>query len=198
MPVIPNELLNQIGVVLELIVAVITATVVALWVSMAIWTLRDIHLRTRDFFAWILATLLVLITGPVGLLLYTLLRPHETLAAVFDRQLEEEALLRDITVRRACPSCQGVTEPEWLVCPHCRTELRRSCANCQRPLDLNWVVCPYCTTEVIPNTSGVHAIAARWPEPPAEPVPANGSVQAGNEAMMDAPDGASSSPSFSA
>ena len=164
MPVIPNELLNQIGVGLELLVAIITATVVALWISMALWTLRDIHSRTRDFFAWLLATLLVLITGPVGLLLYTLLRPHETLAAVFDRQLEEEALLRDITVRHACPSCQGVTEPEWLICPRCRTELRRRCANCQHPLDLSWVVCPYCATEVTLSVSVPHPIAERWPE----------------------------------
>jgi RNA polymerase subunit RPABC4/transcription elongation factor Spt4 len=181
MPVIPNEILNEVGVALELIVAIITATLVALWISMALWTLRDIHSRTRDIFAWILATLLVLLTGPVGLLLYNLLRPRETLAAVFDRQLEEEALLRDITTRRACPSCQGVTEPDWLVCPHCRTELRRLCDHCQRPLDLNWVVCPYCATEVTPNLPMAQPIAASWPEP----VPANGSVQAGAEAIAD-------------
>src|SRR5690242_21626258 len=105
MPQIPTELFNQIGVVLETVVAILTATLVAFWVGLAIWTLRDIHARTRDIFAWILATLLVLITGPIGALLYLLLRPRETLAAVYDRQLEEEALLRDITSRRACPTC---------------------------------------------------------------------------------------------
>jgi RNA polymerase subunit RPABC4/transcription elongation factor Spt4 len=93
---------------------------------------------------------LVLVSGPIGWLLYLLLRPHETLAEVYDRQLEEEALLRDITTRRACPTCQAVTEPDWLMCPHCRTELRRNCQSCSRPLELNWVVCPYCTT-IIPN-----------------------------------------------
>lgn len=144
----PPELLNQIGIVLEIVVAVVVALTVAFWVSLAIWTFRDIRSRTRDFFAWLLAVLLVLGLGPIGLLLYLLLRPKETLAEVYDRQLEEEALLRDITARRACPGCQAVTEADWLVCPHCRTELRRTCEACGKPLELNWVICPHCATPV--------------------------------------------------
>lgn len=142
----PPELLNQIGVVLEIVVAIVVALTVAFWVGFAVWTFRDIRLRTRDVFAWILATLLVLALGPIGLLLYMLLRPKETLAEIYDRQLEEEALLRDITTRRACPECQTVTEPDWVVCPHCRAELRRPCTNCGKVLELNWVTCPYCAT----------------------------------------------------
>ena len=145
---LPPELLNQIAVVLELIVTGCTAVFVAFWIGLAVWTLRDIRSRTRDIFAWILATLLVLIAGPIGLLLYMLMRPRETLAQVYDRQLEEEALLRDITVRRACPSCRAVTEPDWLICPQCRTQLRRTCTECSRPLELDWAACPYCTTPV--------------------------------------------------
>jgi len=140
MPQLPTELLNSIGVVLELLVAIFTALTVAFWISLAVWTLRDIRSRTRDFFAWLLATLLVLATGPIGLLLYFLLRPRETVAQVYDRQLEEEALLRDITARRACPACQTVTEPDWLICPKCRTALRQTCAACGRPLELDWIV----------------------------------------------------------
>ncbi len=144
----PPELLNQIGVILEIVVAVMTALTVAFWIALVIWTLRDIGTRTRDVFAWILAGLLVLVLGPIGLLLYLLLRPKHTLAEVYDRQLEEEALLRDITARRACPKCQTVTEPDWLLCPICATELRRTCASCSKPLELNWVVCPYCASQV--------------------------------------------------
>jgi RNA polymerase subunit RPABC4/transcription elongation factor Spt4 len=144
----PPELLNQIGVILEMLVTGITALTVAFWIALVIWTLRDIRSRTRDFFAWLLAALLVLILGPIGLLLYLLLRPKHTLAEVYDRQLEEEALLRDITARRACPKCQTVTEPDWLICPICGTELRRTCATCGKPLELNWVACPYCTAAV--------------------------------------------------
>ena len=142
----PPELLNQIGVVLELIVAAVAALTVAFWIAMVVWVLRDIRLRTRDVFAWILAALLALVMGPIGVILYLFLRPKETLAEVYDRQLEEEALLRDISLRRACPECQAVTEPDWLICPHCRTELRRLCDGCAKPMDLNWVICPFCGT----------------------------------------------------
>ncbi len=144
----PPELLNKVGVALELIVAIVVALTVAFWIALVVWVVRDIRLRTRDIFAWILAGLLALVLGPVGVVLYLFLRPKETLAEVYDRQLEEEALLRDIAQRRACPQCQVVTEPDWLVCPHCRTELRRLCDSCGKPLDLNWVMCPFCATPV--------------------------------------------------
>ena len=151
MPQLPAELLNGAATVLVNIVAVLTALLVAFWVGLAIWTFRDIRARTTDVFAWILASVLVLVTGPIGWLLYFLLRPRETIAEAYDRQLEEEALLRDITTRRACPSCQTVTEPDWLICPRCRTDLRRTCDNCSRPLELDWVACPYCTAPVSRN-----------------------------------------------
>jgi len=149
-----------------------------------IWTFRDIRARTRDVFAWLLATLLVLVTGPIGLLLYLLLRPRETLAQSYDRQLEEEALLRDITARRACPSCQAVTEPDWLICPQCHTQLRATCAECGRPLELNWKVCPYCAAPVVeaisvkkarsalPVGPGYAALERGDQEAPAEPTTA--------------------------
>jgi RNA polymerase subunit RPABC4/transcription elongation factor Spt4 len=163
----PPELLNQIGVVLEMIVAVLTALTVAFWIGLVVWTFRDIRSRTRDIFAWLLAVVLVLVMGPIGWLLYLLLRPKTTLAEVYDRQLEEEALLRDITTRRACPKCQTVTEPDWLVCPVCRTELRRTCMSCGKPLELNWVVCPYCRTaagQAKPSDNGHEVQPALFPE----------------------------------
>jgi RNA polymerase subunit RPABC4/transcription elongation factor Spt4 len=159
----PTELLNQIAVGLEVAIACLTALLVAFWVGLVVWTFRDIRARTRDLFAWLLATLLVLVTGPIGLLLYLLLRPRETLAQSYDRQLEEEALLRDITNRRACPSCQAVTEPDWLICPHCSTELRRACAGCGRALDLKWKACPYCKTPVAKASRGKRGRTAAEP-----------------------------------
>jgi len=156
-------------VVLELIVAAMTALLVAFWIGLVVWTFRDIRSRTRDVFAWLLATVLVLALGPIGWLLYFLLRPRETLAQVYDRQLEEEVLLRDITVRRACPKCQAVTEAEWLLCPHCGVELRQKCADCGRPLELDWIACPYCTAPVA-NAKGRGKLRAAAQSPVAPQV----------------------------
>ena len=69
-------------------------------ISIVIWTFRDIRSRSRDIFAQILATLMVLVFFPLfplpGLALYMLLRPRETLSEVYERSLEEEALLQGI------------------------------------------------------------------------------------------------------
>ena len=189
----PPELLNQIGVALEFIVAGVAALTVAFWIAMVVWVFRDIRLRTRDFFAWILAALLALAMGPIGVILYLFLRPKETIAEVYDRQLEEEALLRDISLRRACPQCQAVTEPDWLVCPHCRTELRRVCDGCGKPMDLNWVICPFCSTVPTVTAGAATAPASARPNqaymPPPAPMPVAAQTQAPEAAPVATRDG---------
>ena len=178
MPQLPTELLNTIGVILELFVAGMTALLVAFWIGLVVWTFRDIRSRTRDVFAWFLATVLVLILGPIGWLLYFLLRPRETLAQVYDRQLEEEVLLRDITTRRACRKCQTVTEADWLLCPRCGTELRHQCEDCGRPLELDWIVCPYCTAPVA-NAPARRQVKTAPPQPVPQRVTYTPEVDAG-------------------
>lgn len=140
----PPELLNNIGVILQVIVALSGAFLLAFWLSMVIWTFRDIRSRSRDIFAALLAALMVLLFGPVGLLLYLLLRPRETLAEAYDRALEEEALLREIEERVVCPTCGQPTQPDWMLCPYCHTQLKKPCAECGRLLELEWRLCPYC------------------------------------------------------
>lgn len=140
----PTEILNNIGIVVQVIVALTGAFLLAFWLSMVIWTFRDIRSRSRDIFAAVLAAVMVLLFGPVGLMLYLLLRPGETLAEAYDRALEEEALLREIEERVVCPTCGQPTQAEWMLCPYCHTQLKRPCAECGRLLEMEWRLCPYC------------------------------------------------------
>ncbi len=78
------------------------------------------------------------------MLLYYLLRPRQTLADVEQRQLEEEAIIRELDAMEICPQCQQRVAPDFALCPHCRTQLRRLCPRCERLLALGWAVCPYC------------------------------------------------------
>jgi RNA polymerase subunit RPABC4/transcription elongation factor Spt4 len=131
-----------------MIAALLGATVTAIWIAVVIWAFRDIRARTRDVFAQILGTLLVLIFLPFfplpGLILYMILRPRETLSEVYERSLEEEALLQSIEERMACPGCNRHIEEEFLVCPTCHTRLKKGCPSCGRLLHLRWNICPYC------------------------------------------------------
>jgi RNA polymerase subunit RPABC4/transcription elongation factor Spt4 len=134
----------NIGVILQVIIALFGAFFLAFWVSMVIWTFRDVRSRSRDIFAQLLATLMVLVFNLPGLFLYFILRPQETLVEAYERSLEEEALLQDIEERLVCPGCKRKIQPDFVICPDCHTRLKKSCPNCRRLLHLKWNICPYC------------------------------------------------------
>jgi RNA polymerase subunit RPABC4/transcription elongation factor Spt4 len=141
---IPANILLIIQQVLVIIGAFGGAFLVALWVSIVIWTFRDIRSRSRDIFAQLLATLMVVVFFLPGLLLYYILRPHETLVEAYERSLEEEALLQEIEEQYICPGCRQKIETDFVICPSCHTKLKQQCASCGRLLHLKWNVCPYC------------------------------------------------------
>lgn len=125
-------------------IAFLGATVAAFWLSMVIWTFRDIRARTRDLPTQLLATLLVAVLNLPGLLIYLILRPRETLAEAYERALEEELILQSLEEIEQCPGCGRRVKAEFIVCPYCHTRLKQLCPRCQRPLHLEWTVCPYC------------------------------------------------------
>jgi RNA polymerase subunit RPABC4/transcription elongation factor Spt4 len=135
---------NNVSLVVLGLAAFFGAFLVALWASLVIWTFRDMRARTRDAFAQILASVMVLVLGPFGVVLYFILRPSETLAEKYERSLEEEALLQDIEERHICPGCKQPIESDFVLCPICHTHLRHPCIHCGRLIHPRWSLCPYC------------------------------------------------------
>ena len=138
----------NLNFVLQVAIGFLSAFVISLYLSIVIWTFRDIRSRSRDVFAQLLATLLVAVLNLPGLVLYLILRPKETVAQNYERALEEEALLRDVEDRMVCPSCKAPVHDDYLLCPECHTRLRRKCAKCSRLLDMRWTLCPFCGLDV--------------------------------------------------
>ncbi|MBX6770250.1 MAG: zinc ribbon domain-containing protein [Chloroflexi bacterium] len=149
--------------IIQVVLALVGAYAAAFWFCLVVWTFRDIQQRSRDVVVQVLATALVLLFNVPGLILYTILRPPETLAEAYARSLEEESLIQDIEERQSCPGCKRRVQPDFIVCPTCRARLKQPCASCGRLLQLNWRVCPYCGVDVAaeapsPSTSTrVHA-----------------------------------------
>ncbi len=129
----------------EIVVGLILAYVATLWLTLVIWTFRDIQSRSTDLFVQTISTLFVALFNLPGLVLYLILRPHETLAEQYERSLEEETLLQDLKQDLLCPSCQHTIQPDFQMCPRCRMRLKRRCLECDHVLDLEWTTCPYCT-----------------------------------------------------
>jgi RNA polymerase subunit RPABC4/transcription elongation factor Spt4 len=118
----------------------------ALWLSLIIWTYRDIRRRARDPLARILAVLVVAVLFLPGMLVYFILRPAKTLEEDFQQSLEEEALLQSIEDNSVCPGCNRRVREDWVACPSCYTRLKKPCHQCGKLMELAWNLCPYCGT----------------------------------------------------
>lgn len=144
---------NAIGNAALVVLATVTAFVAALWLSLVIWTFRDMRTRSRDLFAQILAAGVVAVLNIPGLLVYLILRPRETLAEAYARSLEEEALLQSIEEKPVCPGCGRATREHWQVCPYCHTKLKKVCVTCGELLQLGWNICPHCASSQLGYTT---------------------------------------------
>jgi RNA polymerase subunit RPABC4/transcription elongation factor Spt4 len=140
--------LDSLSDYLLIIVAFFGAFLSALWLSLILWTFRDMRARSRDLFAQILAALVVAVLTIPGLVVYLILRPPRTLAEAYEQSLEEEALLQEIEDKRVCPGCGRHAREDWVVCPNCHTKLKKPCTHCGQLMDLPWNLCPYCATPV--------------------------------------------------
>src|SRR5579859_7756018 len=143
-----GNLLDTLNRVLGVVVGFLVTFIVIFWISLIIWTFRDIRSRTQDLLSQVLATLLVAVFFVGGLFIYMILRPRQTLAEIYERQLEEESLLAEMTERQTCNNCHARIEGDFQVCPSCGQKLKRPCPKCERLLELRWTFCPYCTTNL--------------------------------------------------
>jgi len=135
-----GALQNLVGVIIFFFVAF----AVIFWLSLVFWTWRDVRSRTQDVILQVTATGLVAVFNIGGLFIYLIVRPRQTLAELYERQLEEESLLAEMTERQTCPTCHYRVEGDFQICPSCGTKLRRPCPRCDHLLELKWNVCPYC------------------------------------------------------
>lgn len=120
------------------------AFIAALWLSLVLWTFRDIRRRARDPLARILAVMVVAILFIPGVVIYLILRPARTLEEEYQQSLEEEALLRSIEDSSLCPGCGRHTRENWIICPQCHTRLKKTCHQCGKLIELPWNLCPFC------------------------------------------------------
>lgn len=172
-----SSLLDTLSRVLGIVIGFIVAFTVIFWLSLIIWTFRDIRSRTQDLLSQILATLLVTFFFIGGLFIYMILRPRQTLAEIYERQLEEESLLAEMTERQTCTNCHARVESDFQICPSCGQKLKRPCPKCERLLELRWAFCPYCATNLAPSSiQGMPGMAAMQKPPGAPGVPMSGQL----------------------
>jgi hypothetical protein len=184
---------GDLAATLRLVGLVVFSYAFVLWVASVLWAYKDIRSRTRDPIAQGVGVMIALLFPLVGLPVYLVLRPDETLAGAYARQLEQEAILSDLHAISSCPNCRRPVQDEFQVCAHCGTPLRQPCVRCGKLLQFAWRHCPYCATprEVAraPRTPiGASAPPATRPRGDRQPPRAARATTPQHASAEDAPD----------
>lgn len=120
------------------------AYVAAVWLSLVIWTYRDVQHRSADSGERVAAVALVALFFAPGWLVYLLMRPAGTLDDVRIERLQEQLFARELATVPSCTRCRRRVEDDFLMCPYCREELRTPCGSCGRAIASTWDACAYC------------------------------------------------------
>jgi RNA polymerase subunit RPABC4/transcription elongation factor Spt4 len=152
-----DEIFGEIGKALggffgsapvQLALQAIAVYLIILWLAGAYWAFRDMQQRTENpILPYVAASFIIVFTGiffPLAIFVYKIIRPHEKIGEVYERNLAEEALLAEVEAIHSCPTCARRVNDEWIICPTCRTRLNRVCPNCSRLVGLDWSLCAWC------------------------------------------------------
>ncbi|MEO6206908.1 MAG: zinc ribbon domain-containing protein [Candidatus Limnocylindrales bacterium] len=137
--------------IIQLGLRAIAIYLVILWIATAYWAFRDMQQRSDNAILPYLVAAGVILFTPVffvfAVWVYKIVRPHEKIGEVWERNLAEEALLAEVEAILHCPTCERRVNEEWIICPSCRTRLNRVCPNCSRLVGLDWSLCAWCGTD---------------------------------------------------
>jgi RNA polymerase subunit RPABC4/transcription elongation factor Spt4 len=119
-----------------------------IWLATAYWAFRDMQQRSDNAILPYIAAAGIILFTPIFFVfaywIYKIVRPHEKIGEVWERNLAEEALLAEVESIHHCPSCERRIDDEWIICPSCRTRLKRVCPNCSRLVGMDWSLCAWC------------------------------------------------------
>ncbi|MDQ3127184.1 MAG: zinc ribbon domain-containing protein [Chloroflexota bacterium] len=158
--------------VVQFVIYSIAVYLVVLWLASAYWVFRDMQQRTENAILPYAAASLVIVFLPVfplAIFVYKIIRPHEKIGEVYERNLAEEALLAEVEGIRSCPTCARRVNDEWIICPTCRTRLNRVCPNCSRLVGLDWSLCAWCGKDFERSTPALTSSSGR--PAPISPLP---------------------------
>ena len=105
--------------VVQLATQLIVIYVVLLWLGTAYWAFRDMQQRSDNaILPYLVAAGIILFTPFLFIFavwVYKIVRPHEKIGEVWERNLAEEALLAEVEAIRHCPTCERRVDEEWII-----------------------------------------------------------------------------------
>ena len=135
---------------------ILVGYVIALWLACSLWAFVDMRRRSGSLVAPYVAAAIVVLASPLlfpsALLLHVIVRPRVPVAERRLSGLREAALEADVELP-VCPACRHPVDPDWLLCPRCRTTLAHLCDRCGRTAAIDWEACAWCGATFEPGRS---------------------------------------------
>ena len=127
----------------------------AFWIVVLYWVWLDSGDRTTNKTTRIAYVFLVLFLFVVGLIIYLLIRPSQTIEEIYWADLERRYLKYETAELGDCPKCGTQLYPGFTFCPNCRYVLKMKCSNCELEMDKQYKYCPSCGNQMLGRTEPV-------------------------------------------
>ncbi len=121
---------------------------IVFWFVVLYWVWLDSGDRTSSKVVRFSYVLLVAALNIIGLLIYLIIRPGQTIEEIYWADLERRYLKYETAELGDCPKCGRQLFPGYTFCPNCRYKLKRKCNRCQVFVDKKDKFCPHCGNEM--------------------------------------------------
>jgi hypothetical protein len=118
------------------------------WFVVLYWVWLDSGDRTSNKAIRISYVLLVAVLNIIGLFIYLIIRPGQTIEEIYWADLERRYLKYETAELGDCPRCGTQLFPGYTFCPNCRYKLKRKCGSCKVYVDKRNKFCPHCGQEM--------------------------------------------------
>jgi uncharacterized protein (UPF0212 family) len=117
------------------------------WIVVLYWIWLDSGDRTSNRLVRVGYVLLGLVFNIVGLIIYLIVRPTQTIEEIYWSDLERRYLKFETAELGDCPKCGAQLYPGFRFCPQCRYRLKIKCPSCNVYMDRKYKYCPHCGEE---------------------------------------------------
>lgn len=121
---------------------------VIFWIFVLVWVWVDAGERTTNVFSKLASVVLVGVLNIVGLLIYLIIRPKQTLQDLYWIDLERRYLKYETSELGDCPNCKMSMQPGFNLCPRCGYQIKQKCNSCLVWIDKKYNYCPFCGQKV--------------------------------------------------
>lgn len=120
----------------------------AFWIVVLYWVWLDSGERTTKKETRIAYLILVILLFVVGLIIYLLIRPNQTIEEIYWADLERRYLKYETAELGDCPKCGTQLSPGFNYCPNCKYVIKVKCPQCGVEIDKQYKYCPSCGNQM--------------------------------------------------